>query len=88
MKNMKYLINNCAFCWALCAIVIVLMVAVEPIIAGRGRSRGGGYGRSGRQRLPIKPEELSASASSHGLRNGGSSSSSRKKASGKNNSTM
>ena len=64
-----------------CTLLILTLMAHVPSVSGGGsRRKIGGYGldRRGRQRLPIRPEDLSSSSRGRGR-------GSRKKASGKPN---
>ena len=70
MKNSR----NCLFVF--CTLLILTLIAHVPYVSGGGSRRGNGLDRRGRQRLPIRPEDLSSSSRGRGR-------GSRKKASGK-----
>ena len=66
------------YCFVVCALVLTSCTIAA---AGRGRNRRG-YGRGGRQSLPIRPETNQPTSSHMTHSSGGGGGSSRKKASG------
>ena len=78
MRNSR----NCLFVF--CTLLILTLMAHVPSVSGGGSRRkisGHGLDRRGRQRLPIRPEDLSSSSRGRGR-------GPRKKASGKFNFTV